>query len=107
MNKDLIDFLLSEMRLRPGMYLGVYSLSHLNVFLTGVHISCYHLDGGGDFSDSFFGENGFLHWSWKKYGIDKPAYRLDHYLDNANGNEVNALESFFNDLAEYKSERRR
>ena len=98
MQKDLIDFLLVDMRPRPGMYLTEYNLNYLDIYLTGVQITCWELDKSGDYSDRFFGEKGFLQWSWDKYKLGQPAYRLKHYSDIAKGDEKLALDHFFEDL---------
>jgi hypothetical protein len=39
MKRDLVDFLLSEFRKRPGMYLGNYSLSKLPILVTGFMVA--------------------------------------------------------------------
>ena len=104
MHSNLIDFLLTVLRPRPGMYLTAYNFSFLNIYLTGVQITCGQLDKTGEYSESFFGENGFLQWSWKKYNLGYPSYRVDHYLEYANGDEKEALDLFFEDLEAYHSE---
>lgn len=101
MKKTLIDFLLNDLRPRPGMYLTAYSLSYLNIYLTGVQITCDHLTNGQQYLNDFFGQNGFLQWSWEKYSLGHPPYRLDHYLEFTNENEQEALNLFFDDLEEY------
>lgn len=107
MQNNLIDFLLNDLRPRPGMYLTAYSFSYLNIYLTGVQITCRQLDKTGEYSQGFFGENGFLQWSWRKYNLGHPSFRLDHYLEFANENEESALDLFFEDLEEYYFESRR
>lgn len=104
MQKNLIDFLLTEMRARPAMYLQVNKISNLDAYLTGVQITCWSLDKDGKYSDTFFGDHGFLQWSWRKYGLGHPPYRLNHYLGKANGDDEQALATFFADLDEYLSE---
>lgn len=103
MQKDLINFLLSEMRPRPGMFLSAYSLSYLNIYLTGAQITCWQLDKTGEYSKRFFGEGGFLEWSWQKYNLGTPPYRLHHYLELKKGDEQEALTLFFEDLETYNS----
>lgn len=104
MQKDLIDFLLTELRVRPGMYLTAYHFSYLDIFLTGVQITCWQPDKAGGYAERFFGENGFLNWSWQKYNLGNPSSRLHHYLEFSNGNEKEALDLFFRDLEVYQSE---
>lgn len=104
MKKDLIDFLLTVMRPRPGMFLTAYNISYLDIYLTGTLITCGELDKSGEYSERFFGESGFLKWSWKKHNIGHPPYRLHHYLDLAKGNEKIALDLFFEDLEEYSNQ---
>jgi hypothetical protein len=104
MRDSLIEFLLIEMRPRPGMYLTANSLSYLEIFLTGVQITCWQLDKTGVYSESFFGEDGFLQWSWRKYKLGHPSHRLHHYLEFAKGDDKLALELFFGDLQAYQSE---
>jgi len=53
MKKDLIDFLLSDLRPRPGMFLTDYSLSYLNIYLTGVEITCGHIENSGNYLELF------------------------------------------------------
>ena len=103
MHKDLIDFLLTDLRRRPGMYLTAYSFSYLDIYLTGVQITCWQLDKTGEYSERFFGEAGFLKWSWQKYNLGHPSFRLHHYLEFAKGNEKEALDLFFEDLDIYNS----
>ncbi|MCX6316041.1 MAG: hypothetical protein NTW29_02020 [Bacteroidetes bacterium] len=107
MNKDLIEFLLVDLRPRPGMFLTVYSISYLDIYLSGVQITCWQLDKAGEFSERFFGEDGFLDWSWRKYKLGQPSFRLHHYLDMAKADEKVALDLFFQDLSVYNSEHRR
>ena len=104
MQKDLIDFLLVSLRPRPGMYLTAYNLSYLSIFLTGVEITCWQLDKSGEYLKRFSGEKGFLQWSWRKYSLGHPPFKLHHYLDFANGNEKEALDLFFEDLETYHLE---
>lgn len=104
MNKDLIRFLLFDLRPRPGMYLSAYKLSFLDIYLTGVELTCRHLDKNGDYADSFFGKNGFLQWSWRKYNLGQPSFRLYHYIDLAKGNEKDGLDLFFKDLEVFQQE---
>lgn len=40
MKRDLVDFLLTEFRKRPGMYLGDYCLSKLPILTAGFMIAC-------------------------------------------------------------------
>ena len=103
MQKDLVDFLLSDLRSKPGMYLTAYSLSYLDIFLTGVLIATSYVDKSGEYSERFFGEKGFISWSLDKYNLGKPSFRLHHYLDFANGNEKIPLDLFFEDLEAYHS----
>jgi hypothetical protein len=104
MQKDLVDFLLIDLRLRPGMYLTAYDLSYLNIYITGVTITCWHLDKSGEYLERFSGEKGFLQWSWRKYGLEDPSFTLHHYLEFANGNNKEALDLFFEDLEMYNLE---
>ena len=101
MQKDLVDFLLTDLRPRPGMYLTAYSLSYLSIFLTGIDIASWQLDKSGKYLERFSGENGFCKWSWQKYDLGHPSFKLHHYLEFANGDEKEALDLFFEDLASY------
>lgn len=104
MQQDLIDFLLNDLRLKPGMFLTAYSFSYLNIYLTGVEITCSQLDKKGEYLERYSGENGFLQWSWRKYDLQNPSVKLHHYLEFANGNEKKAIDLFFEDLETYRSE---
>ncbi len=104
MRRDLVDFLLTDLRARPGMYLTAYDLSCLDIFLVGVQITCMELDRSGEFEKRYSGENGFVQWSWQKYDLGHPSYKLDHYRDFARGDEKEALDLFFEDLELYISE---
>lgn len=101
MKKDLIEFLLTELRPRPRMYLTAYNLSYLSIYLTGVEMTCWQLDKNGAYLERFSGEKGFVQWSWHKYGLMHRSYKLDHYLEFAKGNEKEALDWFFKDLEIY------
>ena len=104
MKKDLVDFLLTDLRPRPGMYLTAYNLSYLSIYLTGVETTCWQLDKAGAYLERFSGENGFVKWSFRKYGLGQRSYKLDHYLEFAEGNEKEALDLFFEDLEIYHFE---
>jgi hypothetical protein len=104
MQKDLIHFLLDNLRIRPGIYLTARKLSYLDIYLTGVRTTCSEIDKQGDYSGSFFGENGFLRWSWKKYELGSPSTTLTHYLEFAEGGEKIALDLFFEDLEIYNAQ---
>lgn len=104
MQKDLLDFLLTDLRSRPGMYLSAYNLSYLEIFLTGALIASGHFEKVGEYSERFSGENGFLQWSWNKYDLGHPSFGLRHYLEFANGNEKEALDLFFEDLEAFNLE---
>lgn len=104
MQKDLVDFLLIDLRLRPGMFLTAYNFSYLSIYLTGVEITCWHLDNSGEYLERFSGENGFVQWSWRKYDLGHPSFKLHHYLEFANGNDKEALDLFFEDLEAYHLE---
>jgi hypothetical protein len=106
MQKDLVDFLLTVLRPRPGMYLTAYNLSYLSIYLIGVETTCWQLDKSGAYIERFSGENGFVKWSWRKYGLGDRSDKLDHYLEFANGNEKQALDLFFDDLEIYNSQSR-
>lgn len=103
MQKDIVDFLLNDLRPKPGMYLTAFNISYLNIYLTGAEITCWHLDNR-EYFKRFSGEKGFLQWSWRKYGLGHPSFKLHHYLEFANGNEKNALDLFFEDLEAYHLE---
>ena len=104
MKKDLVDFLLTDLRPRPGMYLTAYNLSYLSIYLTGVETTCWQLDKAGAYLERFSGEKGFVQWSFRKYSLGQRSYKLDHYLEFAKGNEKEALDLFFDDLEKYHSE---
>src|SRR6218665_1136798 len=104
MQKDLIVFLLTVLRPRPGMFLTAFKLSYLDIFLTGVQITCWELDKNQEYSNRFFGNDGFLEWSWRKYNLANPSFRLNHYLMLAGENEEDALTLFFNDLEIFATE---
>ncbi len=103
MKQDLVDFLLKNLRPRPGMFLTAYNLSYLSIFLTGVEIACGELNKNGEYLERFSGDNGFLVWSWKKYNLRNRSFKLDHYLEFANADEEQALNLFFEDLEAYVS----
>jgi hypothetical protein len=103
MQKDLVDFLLNDLGPRPAMYLTAYNLSYLNIYLTGVDITCWQLDESGKYLERFSGENGFLQWSWRKYDLGRPSFKFYHYLEFADGDEKEALDLFFEDLEAYQS----
>ncbi len=104
MQNTLIYFLLIHLREKPGMFLTGYSLSCLNIFLTGVETTCWKLDKEGLYAGTFFGDKGFLQWSWKKYHLGTPPARINHYLEFAGGDEALALDLFFDDLHTFYGE---
>ena len=84
------------------MHLTAYNLSYLSIYLTGVEITCWQLDKSGKYLERFSGEKGFLQWSWCKYGLRQPSFKLHHYLEFAHGDEKEGLDLFFEDLEAYE-----
>jgi len=85
------------------MFLRANKLSLLDVYLTAVENTCGQPDPSGAYAECFFGERGFLRWSWRKHDVGHPPYRLDHYLETAGGDEEKALAVFFNDLVSFQA----
>ncbi len=101
---SVIDFLLGNLRKRPGMYLGKNHISLLSTFMTGYMISLQ--ENGYDIStDPFFGDNesGFFVWFKKKRGYSLSSNWYFTILEECNGSEENALELFFTLLEEYNT----
>ena len=65
------------------MYLPAYNLSFLNIYLTGVEVTCRQLDKNGQYLERFSGSGGFLQWTLRKYHLENPSFKLYHYLELA------------------------
>ncbi len=103
--KDLTDFLLGVVRIRPAMYLGEAKISLLPTFIIGYMVGC-NLARNPDFKDTYFDDGGFLEWMDQKYHIGQPNSWTTPFLDQSNDDERKALELYFNYLEEYHNEKK-
>lgn len=95
MKRDLVDFLLSELRERPGMYLGINDISRLPSFVAGFMIASAFYDqeksGLNRFSD-------FHEWFEKKHGYSRPSSWTTPFLEVAHHDGKAALDLLFKEL---------
>lgn len=101
MKRDLVDFLLSEFRKRPGMYLGDYSLSKLPALIAGFMVACNFYDGTKTGMDRF---SDFHEWFEKRHSLDRSSSWTLPFLEMVNRNEKKALDLFFSELEVYVTE---
>jgi hypothetical protein len=101
MKKDLVDFLLSDFRKRPGMYLGDYSLSKLPTLTIGFMIACNYYDntstGMNRFSD-------FHEWFEKRHALERSSSWTKPFLEMTNYDDKAALDLFLNELEVFATE---
>lgn len=101
MKKDLVDFLLSDFRKRPGMYLGDYSLSKLPTLIAGFMIACNYYDETKTGMDRF---SAFHEWFQKRHSLERSSSWTLPFLEITDNNEVAALDLFFNELELFTTE---
>jgi hypothetical protein len=101
MKKDLVDFLLSDFRKRPGMFLGSYSLSRLPTLIAGFMVACNYYDesktGMNRFSD-------FHDWFDKRHSLERSSSWTLPFLEMTNYNEKDSLDLFFRELELFSNE---
>lgn len=95
MKKDLVEFLLSDFRKMPDMYLGDYSLSKLPTLTIGFMIACNYYDETKLGMDRF---SNFLDWFEKRHSLVRSSSWTCAFLEMTNNNEVAALDFFFSEL---------
>lgn len=98
MEKDLLDFLLSDFRKKPGMYLGSYKLSLLPTLVAGFMVANNFYDETKSALDRF---SDFHEWFEKKNSFDRPSSWTIPFLEIANHDEKAALDLFFSELETY------
>ncbi|HZY86767.1 MAG TPA: hypothetical protein VFE78_18180 [Gemmataceae bacterium] len=91
--------LLQEMRRRPGMYLGVPSITRLAAYLRGYDHAAERL--GGKSPDPFLAE--FRDWIHKRFGSNRQSWE-DTILQHSAG-EAEAQERFWQLLDEFLTKR--
>ena len=91
MKRDLVDFLLSEFRKRPGMYLGDYSLSKLPTLVAGFMVACNFYDETKTGMDRF---SNFHAWFEKRHSLNRSSSWTFPFLEMTNHNEKKALDLF-------------
>lgn len=101
MQRDLLDFLLSEFREKPGMYLGSYSLSKLPTFVAGFMIASHFYDQSKSSLNRF---SNFHDWFEKKYSLERSSSWTLPFLEMTNHDETAALNLFFSELDQFVSE---
>src|SRR5690606_23993290 len=101
MKRDLVDFLLSEFRERPGMYLGDYSLSKLPILTSGFMIACNFYD---DTKSGMNRLSEFHEWFEKRHSLQRSSSWTLPFLEMANHDERIALDLFFSELDIYVAE---
>lgn len=101
MQRDLVDFLLSDFRERPGMYLGSYSLSSLPILVAGFTIACNYYDTSKAGLDRFYD---FMEWFEKRHSLERSSSWTLPFLEMTKCNEKAALDLFLSELEIYASE---
>jgi hypothetical protein len=91
--------LLQEMRRRPGMYIGVQSITRLAAYLRGYEYAAERLGGKGP--DPFLRE--FCDWIYKRFGSTHLSWG-DIILQHSAG-EAEAQERFWELLDEFLAQR--
>lgn len=104
MKRDLVDFLLSEFRERPGMYLGSYSLSKLPTFVAGFMVASHFYNETKNSMDTF---SQFHNWFEKRHAIERSSSWTLPFLEMVNNNDQAALELFFSELEMFANESNR
>jgi hypothetical protein len=101
MKRDLVDFLLSEFRKRPGMYLGDYSLSKLPTFVAGFTVASNFYDeaktGMARFSQ-------FHDWFETRHSFEHSSSWTIPFLEMSNNDDKTALDFFFSELEKFADE---
>lgn len=101
MKRDLVDFLLSEFRKRPGMYLGDYSLSKLPTFVAGFMVASNFYDEAKIGMDRF---SQFHDWFETKHSIERSSSWTLPFLEMSNNDDQAALDLFFSELEQFADE---
>jgi hypothetical protein len=90
--RNLIDYF-SQVRKRPGMYLGTNTISKLYDQLQGYHMAYWFNDIDNHVDKNFF--DNFNEFVYRYYGVTTYDNWKDVILEQCFGNEQNALEAFF------------
>ena len=101
MKKDFVDFLLSDFRKRPGMYLGDYSLSKLPTLTAGFMIACNYYDESKTGMDRF---SNFHEWFENRHSLTRSSSWTLPFLEMTNNDEVAVLDLFFCELELFTTE---
>ncbi len=101
MKRDLVDFLLSEFRKRPGMYLGDYSLSKLPTLVAGFMVACNFYNETKSGLNRF---SQFHDWFEQRHSLERSSSWTLPFLEMANQDEKKALDLFFSELEVYATE---
>lgn len=95
MQRDLVDFLLSDFRERPGMYLGAYLLSPLPTLVAGFMVASAFYDASNSALNRF---SAFHDWFEKRHSLERSASWTWPFLEMSNHDEKAALDLFFSEL---------
>jgi hypothetical protein len=101
MKRDLVDFLLSEFRKRPGMYLGDYSLSKLPTFVAGFMVACSFYDESKTGMERF---SQFQDWVETRHSFERSSSWTMPFLEMSNNDDQAALDLFFSELEKFVDE---
>jgi hypothetical protein len=101
MERDLVDFLLSEFHQRPGMYLGAYSLSKPPTLINGFMIASHFYDEKKTALKRF---SDFIDWFEKQHSSERFSSWTIPFLEMANQDDKAALDLFFSELKFYVSQ---
>ncbi len=99
--KDLIGLLLGPIRERPAMYLGEYKISKLPNFILGYSMGSLMTKNSDTPVDKYFDNPGFIDWFLTTRKIAFASYWHTLFLEEAKGDEKEALDLFFKYLEKY------
>ncbi|MDB5276183.1 MAG: hypothetical protein JWR61_1138 [Ferruginibacter sp.] len=95
---NLTELLLTLIRERPGMYLGLAKISKLPNFILGYQF-CSNISQNE--IDFYFGEKGFIEWYTSRYNPAQTSFWQDYFLAETGNDEHKALTLYFTRLEEY------
>jgi hypothetical protein len=99
--KNLIGLLLGPIRERPAMYLGENKISNLPNFIIGYSMGFLMAKNADTPIDNYFDNPGFITWYLNTKKITWASYWHTLFLEEAKGDEKEALDLFFKYLEEY------
>ena len=95
MKKDFVDFLISDFRERPAMYLGDYSISKFPALMAGFMIACHYYDESTKGMDRF---ERFNEWFGQRHALPLSSSWTEPFLEMTNHDEKAALSLFLREL---------